>query len=111
MGALDQIRLRQIAAGIAATEKHQDAVLAAAQAIVPLREGTLAGTADRETTVGPLGATVRASFSTVYAERQHEETGWTHLPGRQARYLEQPFKAAVPRLPLLVAAALRSEAR
>lgn len=109
---LQEIKHRQRAAAIAFTERLMDAVLGEAQRIVPYEEGTLAGTADRQTIVLPDG-TVRVigSFSTVYAEVQHERLDYQHAPGRQAKYLEEPFKRSIAAFERGLAAAVRSATR
>jgi hypothetical protein len=111
MGELDRIRARQLEVATAYTEAFMDDVLGEAQRIVPLAEGTLAGSAGRETTVTPSGVTVRGYFATVYAARQHEEDTWKHRPGRQAHYLEEPFKAGIPRYAPGLARALAAVSR
>jgi hypothetical protein len=62
-------------------------VLAEARKLVPLDEGTL----ERSGRVVRDGLNGAVTFDTVYARRQHEELTWKHLPGRQAKYLEQPM--------------------
>lgn len=109
MGELDGIRRRQVAAATKATEQWADAVLGQSQRIVPTDEGTLAGTADRETKVTPAGVTVTLSYGTAYAQRQHEQLDYTHKAGRQAKFLEAPFKQAIPRyLPIVKAAVAKA---
>lgn len=105
LAELAAYRRARRAAAVAAAEKFADLILGEAQRIVPLEEGTLAGTADRETTVTPQGVEIVMFFATVYAARQHEELGYRHIAGRQAKYLEAPFKAAVPKFPAVLAAA------
>ncbi|MFD9444946.1 hypothetical protein [Streptomyces sp. NPDC060001] len=61
--------------------------LGKAQAIVPLEEGTL----ERSGRVDVDGLNGAISFDTVYAVIQHEALDFKHLPGRQAKYLEQPM--------------------
>lgn len=61
--------------------------LGKAKELVPLEEGTL----ERSGRVDVDGLNGAISFDTVYAVRQHEELTWKHLPGRQAKYLEQPM--------------------
>lgn len=95
MGELDDLKRRQRHAATHFCEVFMDGVLGEAQRIVPLEEGTLAGTADRETIEQLTGVEVIGSFSTIYAARQHEELDWTHRDGRQAKFLEAPFKARV----------------
>lgn len=57
--------------------------------VVPLEEATLlrsgVASVDNSALVGHV------SFDTVYAVRQHEELTWKHDPGRQAKYLEEPY--------------------
>jgi hypothetical protein len=64
-------------------------VLGEARKLVPLDEGTL----ERSGRVVRDGLNGAVTFDTVYAVRQHEELTWKHLPGRQAKYLEQPMNS------------------
>ena len=81
-------------------------VLADAQLIVPLDEGPLSESGHViEATPDRLRGQVR--FSKPYAARQHEELDWNHLPGRQAKYLEVPFKRRIPELRPLTQTVLR----
>jgi hypothetical protein len=62
--------------------------LGVSKRLVPLEEGTL----ERSGRVNMLGELQgQITYDTVYAVRQHEELTWKHLPGRQAKYLEQPM--------------------
>jgi hypothetical protein len=61
--------------------------LGVANSLVPLDEGTL----ERSGKVNVVGLQGRIFYDTPYAIRQHEELTWRHLPGRQAKYLEQPM--------------------
>lgn len=63
--------------------------LGEAKKLVPLDEGSL----ERSGRVDVDGLNGAISFDTVYAVRQHEELTWKHLPGRQAKYLEQPMNS------------------
>ena len=49
--------------------------------------------------VNAEGAVVEGevSFNTVYAARQHEELGWKHPRGGEAKYLENPLKERTPK--------------
>lgn len=97
MAEIDALKRRQIAAAKEFTEIFMDGILGEAQRIAPLEEGTLAGSADRKTTVGADGSVeVIGFFSTPYAARQHEEVANRHRAGRQAKYLEAPAKRAAP---------------
>ncbi|MFC9847793.1 hypothetical protein ACFWFF_01585 [Streptomyces sp. NPDC060223] len=64
-------------------------VLAVSQAQVPLDEDTL----QRSGKVDVDGLDGSISYDTVYARRQHEELTWRHLPGRKAKYLEDPMNS------------------
>lgn len=104
---IDQLIRRQQDAAEHAGRVWMDHVIGEAQRIVPHAEGTLGATGDVTVTRQRGGRIeITGSFSTVYAARQHEELGWTHKPGRRAKYLEEPFKRELPRLAPLVAAAV-----
>jgi hypothetical protein len=62
-------------------------VLGVSQEQVPLDEDTL----QRSGKVHVDGLEGAISYDTVYAVRQHEEMDWRHLPGRKAKYLEDPM--------------------
>jgi hypothetical protein len=68
-------------------QKGLEHVLAEARKLVPLDEGPL----ERSGRVVRDGLNGAVTFDTVYARRQHEELTWKHLPGRQAKYLEEPM--------------------
>lgn len=72
---------------------------------VPLDEATLersgVASVDRGTLTGAV------SYSTPYAVRQHEDLTAHHLPGRTAKYLEEPFEASGDQVMALVAAQVR----
>jgi hypothetical protein len=68
-------------------ERGLQHVLAEAQRIVPLDEGTL----ERSGRVSVDGLEGAISFDTVYAVIQHEALDFNHLPGRTAKYLEIPM--------------------
>lgn len=84
-----------------------DLVLGKASQLAPIAEGTLRAAHDRKTTVHADGADVEGSFSTPYAARQHEELGWRHPKGGQAKYLETPFNEASGRFEGVIAVAVR----
>lgn len=93
---LRAVRARQRAAALAFAHTWGNSLLGEAQRIVPLEEGTLAasGTVDVQERGDRIDVVVR--FSTPYAARQHEEAGWQHRTGRQAKYLEAPAKRLAP---------------
>lgn len=116
-----QVKVKLDTKGIrVATEKQKigarkglhDAVehlLGLAQDVVPLQEGVLQASGATDVDDSALEGSV--SFDTVYAARQHEETTWRHDPGRQAKYLEQPYETHAAELRGLIAAAIRRELR
>lgn len=74
-----------------------------ASQLAPLDEGTL----ERSGKVSVTGLNGRIFFDTPYAVRQHEELTWKHLPGRQAKYLEQPMNTEREVMLALMAVPLR----
>ena len=90
------------------TQLGLEHVLGEANKLVPLEEGTLERSG--KVTMGD-GASGSVSYDTVYAVRQHEELTWKHLPGRQAKYLEQPMNTEAPVVMAIIAATMRSEGR
>jgi hypothetical protein len=93
---------RNASAGL---EKGLEHVLAEARKIVPLDEGTL----ERSGRVVMDGSRIEGAvtFDTVYAVVQHEELSYKHLPGRQAKYLEQPMTTEAPVVLAMIAAEIR----
>lgn len=75
-------------------------LLASSRAVAPLDKGPLveSGRISRD------GLDAIVSYNTVYAVRQHEELDWRHAPGRQAKYLEQPFNELHDEMVRLIAA-------
>lgn len=84
-------------------------LLGVSSQLAPIEEGVLSSTAttSAETTTGRTTAAV--SFDTPYAVRQHEDLGYRHDPGRQAKYLEQPMTTEADTMGKLVAQAIRAE--
>lgn len=84
-------------------------LLAVADPLVPVEEGTLvrSGTASVDETKGQSAV----SFDGPYAVRQHEELTWRHDPGKQAKYLEEPFHAEAETMKALIAAQIRRSLR
>lgn len=77
--------------------------LGEARKIVPLDEGTL----ERSGRVVMDGLNGTISFDTIYAVVQHERLDFKHLPGRQAKYLEQPMNTERNTMLQLMAVPLR----
>jgi hypothetical protein len=73
-------------------------VLEASQAIVPLDMTPL----QKSGALTEDGNTIYVSYgqgeSADYAIIQHENLEYRHAPGRQAKYLEQPFRTAQPNI-------------
>jgi hypothetical protein len=86
-------------------ELGMEHVLAESKKLVPLEEGTLERSGKAQVDTAKLEGFV--SFDTVYARRQHEELTWKHAPGRQAKYLEQPFNTEAPTVLSIIAAEIR----
>lgn len=61
------------------------------QTRVPIEEGDLERSADASQDVTSLTGAV--SYDRPYAARQHEELGYAHDAGRQAKYLESAFNS------------------
>lgn len=92
------------ARGIAESVEHLKGVSAD---LAPHEEGILAATATASTD----GLTGAVSFDTPYAVRQHEELTWHHDPGKQAKYLEQPWLEERPAMLAMIAARMRRAMR
>lgn len=78
--------------------------------LTPYDQGPLsAATSVIPASAGKLEA--RVHNDTVYAARQHEELGYRHMNGRQAKYLEAPAEQNAEQLMALVSAAIRRSLR
>lgn len=104
-GQLLASRVRQ--AAVRGANRAAERLRALSVAEAPLRDGVLRGSAF----VQPAedhGAIVQAAvgFDTVYAARQHEETGWQHTDGK-AKYLEDPARESASELAAIMAAEVR----
>ncbi|MFF8656825.1 hypothetical protein [Streptomyces huasconensis] len=85
-------------------EKALEHTLGVSQNQVPLDEDTL----QRSGKVSVDGLTGVITYDTVYAVRQHEEMDWKHLPGRKAKYLEEPMNSEHQAMLQLMAVPLRA---
>lgn len=94
------------ARGLRAAAEH---LLGLAQDVVPLEEGVLMASGNTDVDEHALEASVY--FDTVYAARQHEEVTWRHDPGRQAKYLEAPYRDARAELTRIIGAQIRRSMR
>ena len=84
-------------------------LLAVSQPLVPVEEGTLVRTGVASVDEGKGQSAV--SFDGPYAARQHEELTWRHDPGKQAKYLEQPYNTERPTMLAIIAAQIRRSLR
>lgn len=111
---MDKVTTKNI---VHAMVENTEDLLGKSMKIAPVDEGTMIGSASARVnqvevargseggtpiaTGGRPGAkpgqviTGEVSYNTPYAARQHEELTWQHLPGKQAKYLEQPLKENV----------------
>lgn len=102
---LGEARVGQVKGLIVAAEH----LLQVSRTLVPIEETTLerSGGAD----VDPAERRASVFYDTPYAVIQHEELTYRHDPGRQAKYLEQPFNEERDTMIELVAAATRRAMR
>lgn len=96
----------------AITEAAQTGIFEAAEALLdqavektPVQDGILRASA-RATQEGNVAA---VSFNTPYAVRQHEELGYQHPNGGEAKYLEKPANSFGPTMERIVAQAIVRE--
>ena len=66
-----------------------EAILEESNERVPFRDGHLKTSGNTAVS----GDQAAVGYSSVYAARQHEEVGWNHPNGGQAKYLETAFTA------------------
>ena len=83
-------------------------LLGEANKLVPLDEGNLERSG--KVTVDSVNPEGTVSYDTPYAVIQHEDLTFNHLPGRQAKYLEQPLNTENQVMLAIVAATIRREA-
>lgn len=80
-------------------------LLEASNRIAPIETGALI----RSGTVVAQGKEAAVGYSSVYAARQHEEVGWSHDNGRQAKYLETALASEAGAIERAIAARLTRE--
>jgi hypothetical protein len=86
---MGEAKRRFRAAAEAAVRAVGEDLLGEAQRRAPVEEGTLRASGDLEVKHLPGNLIVaEVSFNEVYAARQHEELGYEHPKGGQARYLQ-----------------------
>lgn len=92
------------ARGLAIAAEH---VLSVSNAKAPLEEGTLERSGTVTTDPGQLSATV--SYDTPYAVRQHEELGYQHNGGREAKFLENAMNSETAAVRQIIARTISGE--
>jgi hypothetical protein len=103
---VEAIKRQFVAAARDGMQDGLEVVLSTSNQLAPIEEGTLirSGTVSMDTSPRIRGA---VSYDTPYAVRQHEEMGYRHDAGRQAKFLETAFN----RDRLLVAEAITRKIR
>lgn len=81
-----------------------EAILHESNNRVPVRDGALR--ASGSTAVS--GDEAAVGYSIIYAARQHEEIGWNHPNGGQAKYLETAFNAKSVEAQQIIAQAIKN---
>jgi hypothetical protein len=111
---LDLYDQKAIDAATHAMVENSEALLGKSMRIAPIDEGIMIGSASAKVqeaeiargnddgSITQAGAppkslpgakiTGTVSYNTPYAARQHEELGYSHKEGKQAKYLETPLK-------------------
>ncbi|GAA2327539.1 hypothetical protein [Dactylosporangium salmoneum] len=102
---LGEIRVGQVQ-GLTVAAEH---LLQVSRTLVPIDEATLERSGVASVDASERRAAV--SYDTPYAVIQHEELTYRHDPGRQAKYLEQPFHTEKNTMIALVAAEVRRKMR
>lgn len=92
--------------GVALAGEH---LLGESRDLVPLEEGTLERSGTVVVDEDKFTATV--VFDTPYSVVQHERLDFQHAPGRQAKYLEEPFNRERDTMQALIAAQIRRALR
>ena|SRR5688572_28610083 len=105
----DEIKKAMREAAIRGLRKAGEHLLAESRDLVPLEEGTLERSGTVVIDEDTLTATV--VYDTPYAVVQHEDMTYRHAPGRQAKYLEEPFNRERDTMQALIAAELRRTVR
>ena len=104
----DQVAAQASQAATRGLLKAAEHLRAESQKLAPIDEGTLrASAAVTEVTA----SRVAVSFNTPYAVRQHEELGYRHPRGGQAKYLEDPLHSEATTMREIAAAEVRRSLR
>lgn len=83
-----------------ALREEADDILAKSKMQVPFEEGTLSGSGMvHPASISGSEVVVEITYggnASAYAAVQHENTTYSHAPGRKSHYLEDPFMDALP---------------
>lgn len=80
-----------------------EAILNESNARAPVETGALVGSGSTAVS----GNEAAVGYSIIYAARQHEEIGWNHPNGGQAKYLETAFNAKASEAMQLISQAIK----
>lgn len=103
---LDNLPARVEQAGITGLNMAGERLRGLSVAVTPIDEGDLRS-ATAVISASSTREGVKVHNDSVYAARQHEELGWRHPRGGQAKYLEQPALANASELFGIVGAQIR----
>lgn len=81
-----------------------EAVLAESNSRAPIRDGALRGSGSTAVS----GDEAAVGYSIIYAARQHEEIGWNHPNGGQAKFLETAVNAKSGEVGQIIAQAVKN---
>lgn len=81
-----------------------EAILAESNSRAPVRDGALRGSGSTAVS----GDEAAVGYSIIYAARQHEEIGWNHPNGGQAKYLETAVTAKSGEVGQIIAQAVKN---
>jgi hypothetical protein len=96
MGELDRIRARQLEVA-SYTEVFMDGVLGPRSGSSRSRRARSPAAPTARPSVTPTASRSSATSTPSTPPASTKSWTWTHRAGRQAKYLETPFKAAIPR--------------
>lgn len=99
-------RIKELATDSAAKATYEYVFLPS-QSLVPLDETPLQESGDMEIEGSEIVISYGRGHSAEYAIIQHENLQYAHAPGRQAKFLETPFRSAIPQIIGAVADSLK----
>ena len=97
MSVNNNINAAQAIAGLRAalaTASYRAAASIQTRAVsrTPIEQGDLRGSTTLRTVNEASAARTEIAYNMIYATRQHEEVGWNHPRGGQAKYLESAMQ-------------------